>query len=375
MNMVENNKAFKIFMKNFDLYLFILTIVTSIFGIVLIASATNSYENNIKFILVQTTALVIGILLIILIIKLDYEYIGGYHKWIYAFNILALVIVLFIGEGEQEWGGKSWIRFGSIGIQPAEIVKIGFIITFAKHLEAIKEELNKMKTLFYLLLHAGILIGLILLQPDLGTAMVFVFIFAGMIFVCGIHYRYIFAAIAAFAAFAPIAWFFLLENYQKTRILVFLNPESDPLNAGYHIIQSKISVGSGQIFGRGLFRGIQTQMGFLPEKHTDFIFAVVGEELGLIGSILVLLLLVLIIWRCISTAQIAKDDFGSFICIGVASMLIFQTFENIGMCIGLTPITGLPLPFISYGGSSLMTNLAAIGLVINVRMRRRVINF
>ena len=373
--MVENSKTLKTFMKNFDFYLFVLTLLTSGFGIVLIASATNSYENNIKFVIVQSAALAIGLLLAFIIIKLDYEYIGSYYKWIYAFNVIALVLVLFIGQGEQEWGGKSWIRIGGVGIQPSEIVKIGFIITLAKHLEMVKEDLNKFKNICLLLLHAGVLIGLILLQPDLGTAMVFVFIFMGMVFICGINYKYIFGAIGAMAAFAPIAWLFILEKYQKNRIRVFLNPESDPLNAGYHVIQSKISVGSGQIFGKGLFKGTQTQLGYLPEKHTDFIFSVIGEELGFIGSIIVLLLLVLIIWRCISTAQIAKDDFGSYICVGIASMLIFQTFENIGMCIGLTPITGLPLPFISYGGSSLMTNIAAIGLVLNVRMRRKTINF
>ena len=205
--------------------------------------------------------------------------------------------------------------------------------------------------------------------------MVFCSIFIGMIFVCGIHYKYILAALASLMAFAPVAWLFILDDYQKKRFLVFFNPESDKLGAGYHVFQSKIAVGSGQVFGKGLFKGIQTQRGFLPEKHTDFIFSVIGEELGIIGSTLVIVLLLAIIWRCIAVAQNAKDDFGAYVCVGVASMLIFHTFENIGMCIGLTPVTGIPLPFISYGGSSLLTNLLAIGLVINVRMRRRTINF
>lgn len=356
-----------------------LVVLASVFGIVMIASATGTYENSAKYLVVQIVSLIIGIIFIFLMTNWDFEYFGNSSKTvyyvIYAFNILALILVLFIGKGKDDWGGQSWIRIGGVGIQPSELVKIGFIITFAKHLELLKEDINLLKSVIALLLHAGILILLILKQPDYGTAMVFCSIFIGMLFVCGIHYKYILASLGAFLAFAPVAWFFVLSEYQKKRFMVFFNPESDKLGAGYHVFQSKIAVGSGELFGKGLFKGIQTQRGFLPEKHTDFIFSVIGEELGLIGSILVLVLLLAIIWRCIVAAQNAKDDFGAYVCVGVASMFIFHTFENIGMCIGLTPVTGIPLPFISYGGSALLTNLLAIGLVINVQMRRRTINF
>jgi len=226
-----------------------------------------------------------------------------------------------------------------------------------------------------LVLHAAIPIGLIILQPDAGTAMVFTFIFVVMVFVAGIDWRYIAGAFGAFAAFSAVAWFFLLSDYQQKRFLAFFNPESAPGTYGYHVMQSKIAIGSGQIFGKGLFKGIQTQLGLLPEKHTDFIFAVIGEEAGLVMCIIVVALLMSIILRCIYIGKNARNDIGTFICIGVSAMWLFHTFENVGMTIGLMPVTGIPLPFVSYGGSSLLTNFMALGLVLNVYMRRKVINF
>jgi|LSQX01.3.fsa_nt_gb rod shape determining protein RodA len=362
-------------MRELDFFLIALVVITAIFGIVVISSAVNNFDNNIRYIIVQSVGLLLGLIVIAFVLWVDYEYFGNASKVLFVFMILALVVVLLVGSGRDEFGPKRWIRLGSFGIQPSEVVKVAFIITFSKHLSTVKQDINNVKNIVLLFIHAAVPTVLIALQPDLGTALVFIFILVGMLFVSGIKYKYIVYAASMLAVFAPIAWFFILKEYQQLRIKVFLNPEMDPMGSGYHAIQSRIAVGAGSLFGEGLFRGTQTQLGYLPEKHTDFIFAVIGEELGLVGSIFVFFLLLSIIYRCISTAQIAKNDFGSYLCIGVAFMLIFQTFENIGMCIGLTPVTGIPLPFMSYGPSSLITNLSAVAIVLNVRMRRKVINF
>jgi rod shape determining protein RodA len=355
--------------KKLDIFLLLVTIFTCLFGILMIASATNSYGNGLKYVFVQTVALCLGLFSIYVIIFLDYSYIASLKIPILIFCLGLLVSVLIpgIGTGFEEKGGRSWIRFGSFGFQPAEIAKIGFIITFSCHLARIEENVNKFSNILGILLHGGLFIGLILLEPDAGTAMVFSFMFAVMVYFSGISKKYIFAALGALAAFIPFSWFFILKDYQKFRIINFLNPENDPLASGYQVVQSKIAAGSGQILGKGLFRGTATQLGFLPEKHTDFIFSVISEELGLFGALICVILLSTIILRCVSISHHANSKLGKYIAIGVAAMLTFQMFENIGMCIGLMPVTGITLPFISYGGSSLLTNLIAIGLVLSVR--------
>ena len=358
-----------------DFFLMIIALACTVFGIVVLSSAVKSMDGGSRLMLIQSIAAFIGVGPMFAIASIDYENLGHLSKFIYGLCIVFLLVVLVIGTGEDEVGSRSWIRFGPIGIQPSEFVKIGFIITFSTHVSTLGYEINRLKNVAMLCLHMLIILGLILLQPDFGTAMVFVFIFVGIMFVSGIGKRYILAAISFVLAAAPIAWFFLLKQYQKNRILVFLNPESDPLGSGYHVIQSKIAIGSGQIFGKGLYQGTQTQLGYLPVKHTDFIYSVVGEELGLIGCLAVAILLFSLVLRCISVSKAAKDQFGSNICIGVAFMFLAHIFENIGMCIGLMPVTGIPLPFFSYGGSSMITNFVAIGLVMNTYMRRRFITF
>ncbi len=221
----------------------------------------------------------------------------------------------------------------------------------------------------------GVPTALVLTEPDLGGAMVFLSIFAGMVFAAGISYRLILWGIAAGIAAIPPAWMFLLEEHQKTRLLVFLNPGIDPLGGGYHVIQSMIAVGSGRLLGKGLYQGTQNKLDFLPAQHTDFIFSVLGEELGFVGAVVLIFFLFLMLYRILDAARQAKDRFGYLVVIGVLSMFTFQIFENIGMTIGIMPITGLTLPFVSYGGSSLLANMLAIGLVINVGMRRQRINF
>lgn len=357
-----------------DKVLLCTVIALSVIGFIAISSATRAMNGGAKYVLVQAAAFVIGSVVMLIMAALDYESFGNKTKVLYTINILLLAIVFFLGTGEDV-GTKGWIRFGGIGIQPSELVKIGFVLTFAKHLERDESDINSFVPFVGMLLHAGILIGMVLLQPDYGTAMVYMFMFICMIFVAGIHYRIIFGAAGIFAAFAPIAWFFILRPYQKNRFLTFLYPERDPANAGYQVMQSKIAIGSGEFSGRGLFQGSQTQLGILPAKHTDFIYGVIGEEMGFIGAFLVVALLFLLIIKCFSVAGNARTAYGKYICIGIGAMFLFQTFENIGMCMGVMPVTGIPLPFLSYGGSSLVTNLIAVGVVMSVSARKKIINF
>ena len=349
---------------NFDTLLFALTIISGIIGIIAIFSATYSLGSYSK-IIVQACSFLIGIILMIVISRIDYRIFEYITVPIYIVCILLLVAVLVFGS-TGNWGARSWIRFGPIGIQPSEICKIGFSITFAHHLSVVKKKINKPSTVLFLILHLLVLLALIMMQPDAGSAMVFCFMFALMIFTAGLSLKYIIPTILALCASAPFIYIFLLSEYQKHRIQVFFNPEMDKLGSGYNVIQSKIAVGSGQIFGKGYLKGTQNQLGILPTKHTDFIFSVISEEFGFIGAILVVLILFLIIARCIRISQNSKDNFGKYTCIGIAAMLIFHTFENVGMCIGLMPVTGIPLPFISYGGTSLLTNMIAIGIVLSV---------
>ncbi len=359
---MKYKQAYKL--NQFDNTLFLLTILAGIFGIVAIYSATRSLNSNSQ-VLVQTVSFLMGTFLMFFLSRINYQTFGYTAVPIYIVCIFLLISVLIFGT-TGTWGARSWIRFGPIGIQPSEICKIGFAITFSKHLTKVKEDINKPLTLVLLLAHLAVLIGLIMLEPDAGSAMVFCFMAIVMLFVAGLSYKYIIPAFLLVLASSPLIYFFLLSDYQKHRIQVFFNPEMDKLGSGYNVIQSKIAVGSGRLLGKGYLKGTQNQLGFLPTKHTDFIFSVISEELGFVGSVLIILLLFLIIARCIKIAQESDDLFGKYICVGIAAMLIFHTFENAGMCIGLMPVTGIPLPFISYGGTSLVTNMIAIGIVLSV---------
>lgn len=361
--------------KELDYLLILITIACTAFGIVMISSAVNTLKDGSKFVLIQSVAAGMGFLLMAIFTAINFEKVGSAWKVIYMGCVFMLILVLVIGTGREDTGSKSWIRFGPIGIQPSEFVKIGFILTLSKRASDFGDEINEPKNVLKLLMHLGILLFLIMLQPDFGTAMVFIFIFVGIVFAAGISYKYIVTAAGTIIGIIPMAWFFFLKEYQKNRIRVFINPESDPLGSGYHVIQSKIAIGSGQIFGKGLYQGTQTQLGYLPVKHTDFIFAVVGEELGLIGCIAVTFLLFALVFKCLMNSSRTKTDMSRYICIGVACMFLAHIFENIGMCIGLMPVTGIPLPFFSYGGSSLITNFIAVGLVLSVYMRKKSITF
>ena len=353
-----------VMVREFDLVLFGLTVLLAIFGIIVIYSATRTLETNSK-VIVQSGAFCLGVAALVVTCLFDYEQFKNFIKYIYIFSVVILILVLIFGV-TGDWGARSWIRFGSIGFQPSELAKICFIITFSYHLDKVQDSINKPLAILGLLAHIGVLVGLILLQPDMGSAFVFMFIFICLMFVAKLSYKYIIPIMIAGVASLPFIYKYGLSEYQQMRIKVFINPELDPLNRGYNVIQSKIAVGSGQMWGKGYLDGTQNQMGYLPTKYTDFIFSVISEEFGFIGSMAVVILLFALIWRCFTIARRADNAFGRFICTGVGAMFLFHVFENVGMCIGLMPVTGIPLPFMSYGGTSLVTNMLAIGLVMSV---------
>ena len=367
--------TFKQYWKNFDLPLFIAVLVLSIIGLFLVSSATASFSTAKSIMAVQIGATVLGVIACAVTAFFDYEFLGESYKFIIGINIFMLVLVLFIGVGGDEVGGNSWIRFGPIGVQPAEIAKIGFIISFAFQLNKYKDRINNFFVVLGCLIHIGVLVFLIMMQPDFGTMMVFVSVFAAMMYVAKISYKYILITAAAIPPIFAGLWFFVFQEFQKNRILNFLNPSMDNLASGYQVMQSKTAIGSGKIFGQGLYNGILTQNSLLPAKHTDFIFAVAGEELGFIGAVIIVLLIVFIVVRCFIIAYNAKDTLGTLIALGVGVMILVQSFENIGMTVGVTPVTGITLPFLSYGGSSMVTNFIAIGLVLNVKVRNKKLNF
>jgi len=309
-----------------------------------------------------------------IIVMINYETFGKLYMVIYVFCNLLLLAVLIFGVGEDSWGAKSWLVVGPIRFQPSEFVKIGVIISVAKYIEKNQEKINQLFTLAKILVFAFIPVGLVLMQPDFGTALVFIFFIFVMLFIAGLDFKYVLYTAIAGIISLPILWF-SLEDYQKNRILVFFDPTLDAMDSGYQVIQSKIAIGSGKLFGMGLYNGNQTQFGFLPEKHTDFIFAVIGEELGLIGGLALLVLYFIMIYRLIKIAKNSKDLFGSLIVIGITSMIIFHILENIGMTMGLMPVTGIPLPFISYGGTFMLSNMISIGLTLSVAVKKEGLSF
>lgn len=361
--------------KKIDVGLIVLVLLLCAYGVVAISSATLNHRLGAgAFVQSQIRAIVVGLVAMVVTVAIDYKTIKRLAVPIYIISNLLLILVLFAGTGAEDWGANRWIRVGGYGFQPADFVKLGLIICLAKIAEEHREFLDSPGTLLKIGLFMALPMGLIMMQPDLGTTIIILAFTMGILFMAGLQYRYLLAAILMGLVTLPVFWRFL-EDYQKTRILIFLNPEMDPMGAGYQIIQSKRAVGSGMMWGQGLYSGTQSQYGFLPERHTDFIFSVIAEELGFIGTAVLMFLFFILLVKCVRIAMNARDDFGMFLVIGVVFMLAFHIIINVGMTIGLFPVTGKPLPFISHGGTFMLTNFIAIGLVLNVNMRRDLINF
>lgn len=369
MYFVEKTKGIN-YWKQFDYTIFIIILLISSFGLLVLSSATKTMPYGSTIMLKQVIGMILGIAIALIISTIDYSDLKTLGILYYLFCILLLVAVLFIGTGDK-LGNRNWINLGFVNIQPSELSKVAFIIIAALFLERIKEGNSDRKNILKLIFYSMLPIALVIAEKDFGTTMVFVFIFFVMLFICGLPYKLILIILSVCTASLPFIWKFVLNDIRRKRILVFLNPDLEPLGAGMNVIRSKLAVGSGQIFGKGLFNGLQTQTGGVPVRESDFIFSVIGEELGFIGCMIIVILFFSLLIRFIYVAKNSRDSFGAFLVVGVTSMYAFHIIENIGMSIGLLPVTGIPLPFVSAGPTSIITNYLAAGIILSVSIRRK----
>ncbi|HOM01207.1 MAG TPA: rod shape-determining protein RodA [Acetivibrio sp.] len=358
-------------LRRFDYLLFFAVTLLSVIGAFVLRSAVATMPSGRRMFLVQAGSIVVGTVLALIISLLDYKDFKILGIPFYIFTVALLVLVLFVGTGE-DLGSRSWLKIMGFSFQPSELAKISMVLVSSVFLERIYDgQKNRVANIIKFVIYSAIPIALVMAQKDFGTTLVFVFVVFVMLFVFGIGYKYIFMLMGAGVAALPIMWFFVLNDTRKNRIRVFLNPELDPLGAGWNVIRSKIAIGSGKIFGKGLFKGIQTQNSLVPVKESDFIFSVVGEELGFVGAIVIVGLVFFILMRCLYILRNARDRYGTFVVTGITAFLAIHFIENIGMSIGLLPVTGIPLPFVSQGGSAMLTNYIAIGVVLSVSARRQ----
>lgn len=354
---------------HFDWTLLGITLLIAGIGLVNLYSTTSGMETSgSPFYVKQMIWLLIGLIAMILIAFVEYRIYSDFAYGIYFITFLLLIIVMAYGIITS--GAQRWVRIGSISFQPSEFIKVSLIIALAKFFQRPPARegysLKQLPIPFLLLIVPMILI---LKQPDLGTAVILLLIFFSVLLFVKVRWSSLLMILVGGGSVVPLLWRFLKE-YQKRRILTFFNPEMDPLGAGYHLIQSKIAVGSGGILGKGFMKGTQSKLGFLPEQQTDFIFSALGEEWGLIGCFFLLTLyFILILWGLRIAVQ-SKDRFSAILSFGVVAMLFWHIFINIGMVLGMMPVVGIPLPLLSYGGSFMLSTLIGIGLLLNVSMRR-----
>jgi rod shape determining protein RodA len=361
--------------RHLDLVLVGCVAAVSVLGCLMIFSATRGRDpSDFDTSFLTKQVLFVGIGFGAMIVTAFFDYRRYRELAPIAYGAVAFLLLLVVsGLGSERKGSQAWFQIGPFQLQPSELAKIVVIVTLASVIAHFNSELDA-RRLGLLLAVAGVPMALIMLQPDLGTTLVFVAVTMGMLLIGGAQVRHI----AALTVVGLIGVVFvlnsgMLETYQQCRLTSFLetkNQDCEERDAAYNLDQAKVAIGSGSVFGTGLFEGTQTRLDIVPEQHTDFIFTAVGEELGFVGGGTLLALLGIISWRIWRTAQLARDPLGTLICVGILSMFVFQVFENVGMTMGIMPITGIPLPFMSYGGSSTLTAFIAMGLVLNVHMRR-----
>lgn len=358
-------------LRHVDVVLVVSAIALSGVGVLMVYSSTRGGPSgsNTSYLFRDAVFSLAGMCVMAILTLVDYRRFLGWVWFIYGASILTLIAVLS-PLGQRSKGAQAWFGFGPYQLQPAEFAKLALILTVGALLVEYAGviDLRRLGVIFAV---AGFPIALIMLQPDLGMVMILVAILLGMLLVGGLRARYIvILTLVGIVGVVGVLNSSVLKQYQKDRLTAFINPGTDTQGTTYNVDQSQIAIANGSITGQGLFNGHQTQLRFVPEQQTDFIFTVVGEELGFLGAATVLTLYGVLIWRIWRAAQLARDVFGTLLCVGVLSMLVFQVFENVGMAMGITPVTGIPLPFMSYGGSSAITTFAAIGLVSSVYTHR-----
>jgi len=358
----------KDFPKKCDWVLLMLCLITAAFGLVVLASATSAakFEGNARYIIIQLVAIMLGVGAYAVMSSIDIESMAEQQNLLVAFNVLLLLMLIPFGT-DNNTGNRSWLDIPGVPvmIQPAEICKITYVIIMASVMNSHKNSISSIPSVMHMVLHLGILVGLnMALSSDAGVSLIFVFIFVGMTFAGGVHLGWFALAIGAIVVAFPFIWP-LLGEYQQERILILIDPTFDAqgIGARYHSKINLLSLTGGGLTGQGLFNGNRTQGGNLFAQHTDYIFSSIGEELGFFGCLFVMILQFAIIARCIWVGMRAQDYIRRLVCYGAASALIFQVTINVGMCIGVMPVIGLTLPFISYGGSSIVTIFAMLGLV------------
>ncbi len=359
--------------KNVDKVIIAVVVLLAALSILMIGSTQISNGFFSREVLVQIIAYGIGLVAVIVILNFNYNMFAGMEKYLYILSLLLLFLVYIPGLGIEQYGARSWINLKVTTVQPSEFVKILFILIMAGYLDEHKDDLYNFKGL----IKAGIVaapIIIIVLKEDLGSALVFSVAWAVMVFFAGIDLKVFGKFFALVLAAVPVAYVFMAD-YQKERIEAFLHPDNLSLEGNYQVYQSKVAIGSGGITGKGLFNGTQKELDFIPVQTSDFIFSVIGEELGLIGGLAVIGLFTIMLVRMAGIVRDSLDFYGALVVSGIIGMFAFQIFENIAMTMGLMPVTGITLPFLSSGGSSIISNMIALGLVLDVSMRSKSINF
>ena len=362
-------------LNNMDYMLLFSVFALILIGITLIGSATHANipsPHRFNFIIRQTIFATVNVALGFFLLRFDYRMLKPLAKPLYILNIVALLGVMFFGR--TALGAQRWLQIGPISIQPSEFAKAIMIVSLAAFTDKKLDTLGNFKSWLPIFGYVFVPFILVMRQPDLGTSLVFIAILFGTMLICGFRRKYFLAMVGVGLASAPLVWG-LLHEYQRNRIRVFLNPGLEPYGSGYHVIQSMIAIGSGLFTGKGLFAGTQSQLNFLPENHTDFIFAVAGEEFGFMGVTIILLLYLIIIYRGITIAMNATDNFGTLLAVGIVSMFTFHVLVNVGMTSGIMPVTGVPLPFLSYGVSSLTTNMLMVALLLDIDLHGQKLRF
>ncbi len=360
------------FFRFFDGPLLLVTVLLLAVGLTILYTSSLANPTMILF-WKQAVFAGVGLVFLVGLAQYNYHTLAKINKFAYIGLLLALVYVLFFGRVIR--GSARWIDFGLFQIQPAEFAKLVIVVTLSRWFYVYRGQINAWKNVFLTFVLAGLPAALILVEPDLGSSLVVMAIWFGIVLVSPISTKRLLVLLVAGVVCVGLVWQFGLQQYQRNRLETFLDPTRDPQGTGYNVRQALIAVGSGQLFGRGLGQGLQSQLRFLPERQTDFIFATTAEELGFVGSVLLVGLYIVLLIRIYKIALRARDDMGMYVAYGVFFLFFFQTVVNIGMNIGIAPVTGIPLPLLSYGGSSMLVTLTALGVVHNISWQSRALRF